>query len=66
MFSFVLQIFDGNSGHKDVVKHSLVSFTRARFVRFQPTEFNNHKALRMEIYGVPVPAGRVNRIAVLY
>ena len=50
----------------DVVKHSLVSFTRARFVKFQPTEFNNQKALRVEIYGVPVPAGRVNRIAVLY
>ncbi|XP_044170568.1 uncharacterized protein LOC114949515 isoform X2 [Acropora millepora] len=51
------KIFNGNSGSMDVVKHSLVSFTRARFVRFQPTEFNNRKALRVEIYGVPVPAG---------
>ncbi|XP_044165887.1 uncharacterized protein LOC122949943 [Acropora millepora] len=51
------KIFNGNSGREDVVKHSLVSFTRARFVRFQPTEFNNRKALRVEIYGVPVPAG---------
>ncbi|XP_067026513.1 uncharacterized protein [Acropora muricata] len=50
------KIFNGNSGTEDVVKHSLVSFTRARFVRFQPTEFNNHKALRVEIYGVPVAA----------
>ena len=67
MFSFVFQIFNGNSGREDVVKHSLVSFTRARFVKFQPTEFNNQfKALRVEIYGVPVPAGRVNRIAILY
>ena len=66
MFSFVFQIFHGNSGNMDVVKHSLVSFTRARLVKFQPTEFNNQKALRVEIYGVPVPAGRVSRIAILY
>ncbi|XP_044165883.1 receptor-type tyrosine-protein phosphatase mu-like isoform X8 [Acropora millepora] len=51
------KIFNGNSGSEDVVKHSLVSLTRARFVKFQPTEFNNRKALRVEIYGVPVPAG---------
>ncbi|XP_067026514.1 uncharacterized protein, partial [Acropora muricata] len=51
------KIFNGNSGREDVVKHSLVSFTRARFVKFQPTEFNNQKALRVEIYGVPVPTG---------
>ena len=63
---FVFQIFNGNSGREDVVKHSLVSFTRARFVKFQPTEFNNQKALRVEIYGVPVPAGRVSRIAIFY
>ncbi|XP_067028426.1 receptor-type tyrosine-protein phosphatase S-like isoform X2 [Acropora muricata] len=51
------KIFNGNSGREDVVKHSLTSFTRARFVRFQPTEFHNQKALRVEIYGVPAPAG---------
>ena len=56
----------GNSGREDVVKHSLVSFTRARFVKFQPTEFNNNKALRVEIYCVPVSAARVKRIAILY
>ena len=59
MFSFVFQIFNGNSWSIDVVKHSLVSFTRARLVKFQPTEFHNHKVLRVEIYGVPVPAGRL-------
>ena len=66
VFSFVFQIFNGNSGREDVVKHSLVSFTRARFVKFQPTEFNNHTALRVEIYGVPVATGRVNRRAIPY
>ena len=65
-FSFVFQIFNGNSGLNDVVKHSLVSFTRARFAKFLPTEFNYRKALRVEIYGVPVLGGRVNRIAILY
>ena len=64
MFSFVFQIFNGNSGSEDIVKHSLVSLTRARFVKFQPTEVNNRKALRVEIYGVPVPAGRVSRITI--
>ena len=66
VFSFVFQIFNGNSGREDVVKHSLVSFTRAWFVKFQPTEFNNRKALRVEIYGVPLSAGRVRRIAISY
>ena len=61
MFFFCFQIFNGNSGREDVVKHSLTSFTRARFVRFQPTEFYNEKALRVEIYGVRVPAGRISR-----
>ena len=61
MFFFYFQIFNGNSGKEEVVKHSLVSFTRARFVKFQPTEFKNQKALRVEIYGVPVPAGRISR-----
>ncbi|XP_074612317.1 uncharacterized protein LOC141866677 isoform X1 [Acropora palmata] len=51
------KIFNGNSGREDVVKHSLTSFTRARLVKFQPTEFNNRKALRVETYGVPAPAG---------
>ena len=59
MFSVVFQIFNGNSGLNDVVKHSLVSLTRARFAKFQPTEFNHRKALRVEIYGVLVLGGKV-------
>ena len=66
MFCFVFQIFNGNSGREDVVKHNLVSLTRARFVKFQPTEFNNQKALRVEVYGVPVPAGRISRISFIF
>ena len=66
MCFFCFQIFNGNSGRQDVVKHNLVSFTRARFVKFQPTKFNNQKALRVEVYGVPVPAGRISRILVYY
>ena len=66
MFFFCFQIFNGNSGREDVVKHSLVSFTRARFVKFQPTEYYNQKALRVEIYGVSAPAGRINIILIFY
>ena len=66
LFFLYFQIFNGNSGREDVVKHSLTSFTRARFVRFQPTEFHNQKALRVEIYGVPAPAGRINIILIFY
>ena len=66
MFFFYFQIFNGNSGREDVVKHSLVSFTRARFVKFQPTEYYNQKALRVEIYGVSAPAGRINIILIFY
>ncbi|XP_015750209.1 PREDICTED: contactin-associated protein like 5-1-like isoform X1 [Acropora digitifera] len=60
------KIFNGNSGKEEVVKHSLLSSTRARFLRFQPTEFKNWKALRVEIYGVPVPAGRISRKLIFY
>ena len=66
MCFFCFKIFNGNGGRQDVVKHSLVSFTRARFVKFQPTEFNNQKALRVEVYGVSVPAGRISKILIYY
>ena len=54
-----LQIFDANNGRNDIVKHNLVETARASIVRFQPTEFRNHKALRVELYGVIVPAGEL-------
>ena len=66
MSFFCFQTFNGNSGREEVVKHSLVSFTRARFVRFQPTAFDGRKALRVEIYGVPVPAGRISGKLIFY
>ena len=54
----VLQIFSANSGRSDTVKHNLANITRARFVRFQPTEFSTHKSLRVELYGVLAPQGK--------
>ena len=39
------------------MKHSLKEITRARFVRFQPTEFSTRKALRVEVFGVLKPTG---------
>ena len=53
----LLQTFNGNNGDRNIVKHNLVGITRARFIRFQPTEFSIRKALRVEVYGVLKPAG---------
>ena len=57
MFHIVLQVFDGNSGKNDIVNNSLEEFASARFIRFQPTEFHDYKALRVEVYGALVSAG---------
>jgi len=51
-----LQIFNGNNGRSDIVKHNLVGIRGARFLRFQPTNFSTHKALRDEVYGLLTPA----------
>ena len=39
------------------MKHNLKEITRARFIRFQPTQFSTHKALRVEVFGVLKPTG---------
>ena len=57
MFQIILQVFDGNSGKHDIVKNSLEEFASARFIRFQPTAFNNFKCLRVEVFGALVSAG---------
>ena len=54
---FTLQIFNANDGRTDIVKHSLVGLIRARFIRFQPTDFRAEKALRVEVYGILTTAG---------
>ncbi|XP_068675484.1 neogenin-like [Montipora foliosa] len=55
------KVFHGNTGRNDIVKHNLEEVIIASFVRFQPTDFFGHKALRVELYGalkslVPVEA----------
>ena len=57
MFIVVLQIFLGNDGSNDTVKHNLTKSVRARFIRFVPTNHHSRKALRVEIYGVLKPTG---------
>lgn len=52
-----MQVFDGNSGRNDIVKHNLKEIARARFIRFQPTRYSTHKALRVEVFGILKPAG---------
>ena len=51
------QEFNGNSGRKDIVKHSLKEYASARFIRFQPTAYKTHKALRVEVFGILISAG---------
>ena len=50
-------MFNGNSGRNDIVKHSLKEYASARFIRFQPTTYSGHKALRVEVFGVLVSRG---------
>ena len=57
MKRLILQVFDGNSGRNDIVKHNLKEIARARFIRFQPTTYSTHKALRVEVFGILKPAG---------
>ena len=52
-----MQAFNGNSGRNDIVKHSLKEYASARFIRFQPTNYMNHKALRVEVFGILISAG---------
>ena len=57
VYQFVLQEFHGNSGRNDIVKHSLEKYASARFIRFQPTNHKNRKALRVEVFGILISAG---------
>ena len=50
-------MFNGNSGKSDIVKHSLKEVVSARSIRFQPTKYNNRKALRVEVFGVLLSTG---------
>ncbi|KAL9950689.1 hypothetical protein ACROYT_G043228 [Oculina patagonica] len=52
----VVKVFNGNSGRNDIVKHSLKEYASARFIRFQPTAYSTHKALRVEVYGILMSA----------
>ena len=56
-YQLILQVFNGNSGRDDIVKHSLKEYASARFIRFQPTTYSGHKALRVEVFGVLVSRG---------
>ena len=56
-YQLILQVFNGNSGRNDIVKHSLKEYASARFIRFQPENYSGHKALRVEVFGVLVSTG---------
>ncbi|XP_068676793.1 uncharacterized protein [Montipora foliosa] len=46
------KVFYGNTGRNDIVKHNLEEVIIASFIRFQPTDFSGHKAMRVELYGI--------------
>ena len=54
---FLLQMFSGNSNRDDIVQHVLVEVARAQIIRFQPIDYHIHKALRVEVNGIKIPAG---------
>ena len=39
------------------MQHVLLEVARARIVRLQPIDYHIHKALRVEVYGIRIPAG---------
>ena len=49
-FSFFQQ-FAGNTDEDAVVYHELNPRIRARFIRFQPEDWNNAISMRVELYG---------------
>ena len=39
------------------MQHVLVEVARALIIRLQPVDYHIHKALRVEVYGIRIPAG---------
>lgn len=51
----MLQIFIGNSYGDEIAQQVLVDMAKTQFIRFQPTDYHIHKALRVEVYGTEIP-----------
>ncbi|XP_022783220.1 protein sidekick-2-like isoform X2 [Stylophora pistillata] len=45
------RVFPGNSNQNNITLNSLKEFSRAKFIRFQPTTYSGWKVLRVEVYG---------------
>ena len=45
-----MQVFQGNTDRNTIVKHSLLTAVKARFVRFYYLTCHSWPALRVEIY----------------
>ncbi|XP_078354936.1 uncharacterized protein LOC144639515, partial [Oculina patagonica] len=48
--------FSGNWNRNQLVKHVLIEPPTARAVRFQPIDYEIYEALRVELYGIKIPA----------
>jgi hypothetical protein len=44
------QMFDGNKDQRSVVRHDLKNPISARYIRFVPVEYHNHKTMRVNVY----------------
>ena len=50
LFFVFLQVFTGNSDRTSIVKHSLRTDFKARYVPFYPVTYHNWPCLRVEIF----------------
>ena len=53
-----LQVFSGNFNRKETVKQILCSELVAKRLRFIPQEHYGNCCMRVEIYGIPLAAGK--------
>ncbi len=49
-FLFHSQVFSGNTDQNTVVRHSLSTDVKARFVRFYPVTYSVFPCMRVEIF----------------
>lgn len=50
MYWFMTQVFQGNTDAETTVTNHLKRAVNARYVRIKPQTWNNHIAMRIEVY----------------
>lgn len=54
------QVFQGNSNYLQEVRNNFIPPIEARFIRVSPVQWHQRIALKMELLGCQVSAGRIN------